>query len=139
MPDGSTFGEHPVFCRFLKGAFELRRSLPKYTEIWDVATVLEYLKTLSRAKELSFKMLTKKVIMLLCLLTGQRCQTVYQKLPDKFRVAVSGLLKHSKPGKHQEPFTFMCSPLINVHVLWSICLPIYPKPKNSEEQIILDF
>ena len=60
MPDGSEFGEHPVVCRFLKGIFELRPSLPKYTEIWDVAKVLEYLKTLSPAKELSLKMLTKK-------------------------------------------------------------------------------
>ena len=39
MPDGSKFGEHPVVCRFLKGVFELRPSLPKYTEIWDVAKV----------------------------------------------------------------------------------------------------
>ena len=51
--------------------------------------------------------------MLLCLLTGQRCQTVHsfdiryiQKLPDKFRVAVRELLTHPKPGKHREPFTF---------------------------------
>ena len=77
MPDGSKFGEHPVVCRFLKGVFELRLSLSKYTEIWDVATVLEYLKTLSPAKELSLKILTKKVTMLLCLLMGQRCQTVH--------------------------------------------------------------
>ena len=113
MPNGSKFGEHPVVCRFLKGVFELRPSLPKYTEIWDVAKVLEYLKTLSPAKELSLKMLTKKVTMLLCLLTGQRCQTVHsfdiryiQQLPDKFRIAVRELLKHTKPGKHQEPFSF---------------------------------
>ena len=58
-------------------------------------------------------MLTTNVTMLLCLLTGQRCQTVrtfdmryIQKFPDKFRVAVRELFKHFKQGKHQEPFTF---------------------------------
>ena len=52
------------------------------------------------------------VTMLLCLLKGQRCQTVHpfdieyiQKLPDMFPVIVRELWKYSRPGKHQEPFT----------------------------------
>ena len=46
LPGGRPVGEHPLICRFLKGVFELRPALPKYTEILDVGIVLRYLKTL---------------------------------------------------------------------------------------------
>ena len=55
LPDGQTFGEHPLVRRFLKGVFELKPSLPKYKEIWDVAIVLNHLKTLSPVTEMSLK------------------------------------------------------------------------------------
>ena len=41
LPDGSQFGTHPLVCRFIKGVFELKPSLPKYKSIWDVSS--EYL------------------------------------------------------------------------------------------------
>ena len=70
---GTPIGEHPLICRFVKGVFELRPSLPKYTEIWDVAIVLNYLKTLDPPQGLTLKNLTLKTSTLLCLLSGQRC------------------------------------------------------------------
>ena len=39
LPGGRPVGEYPLICRFLKGVFELRPALPKYTEIWDVGIV----------------------------------------------------------------------------------------------------
>ena len=30
VPSNTTFGTHPLVCRFIKGAFELRPSLPRY-------------------------------------------------------------------------------------------------------------
>ena len=96
--------------RFLKGIFELKPSLPRYTTIWDVGTVLQYLKTLHPITELNLKTLTKKLTMLLCLLTGQRCQTLtkldislMQALPDKYVFTIGEKLKTTKPGKHLEP------------------------------------
>ena len=50
--------------RFLKGVFELKPSLPRYTTIWDVGTVLQYLKTLHPIPEVNLKTLTKKLTML---------------------------------------------------------------------------
>jgi len=38
-----TFGQHPLDCRFIKGIFECRPSLPRYQETWDVTVVLDYL------------------------------------------------------------------------------------------------
>ena len=76
FPGGHTFGTHPLVTRFLKGVFELKPSIPRYTTIWDVGTVFQYLKTLHWIPELNLKTLTKKLTMLLCLLTGQQCQTL---------------------------------------------------------------
>ena len=96
--------------RFLKGVFELKPSLPRYTSIWDVGTVLQYLKTLHPIPELKLKTLTKKLTMLLCPLTGQRCKTLtkldisfMQALRDKYVFAIGEKLKTTKPGKHLEP------------------------------------
>ena len=76
LSNNITFGSHPLVVHFLKGVFELKPSLPHYSRIWDVATVLQYLRTLGPASELDLKTLTTNTTMLLCLLTGQRCQTL---------------------------------------------------------------
>ena len=44
----------------MKGIFELKPALPKYTEIWDVNVVLGYLKTVDTLSSLSLKDLTLK-------------------------------------------------------------------------------
>ena len=110
LPGGNTFGTHPLVTRFLKGVFELKPSLPRYASIWDVGTVLQYLKTLQPIPKLDLKILTKKLTMLLCLLTGQRCQTLtkldislMQELPDKYVFTIGEKLKTTKPGRHLEP------------------------------------
>ena len=50
------FGSHPLVMRFLKGVYETRKPQPKYTTIWDVATVLKHLKTLWPLQHLSLKL-----------------------------------------------------------------------------------
>lgn len=111
---GITFGEHPSVSRLLKGVFNIKPSLPKYSHIWDVSSVLNYLRGLSPNTELLLKDLTLKLTMLLALLTGQRCQTIYhldlnsmQILPDRYIFVINKKLKHTKPGNHLEPITLM--------------------------------
>ncbi len=110
--DGMAFGEHRLVCRFLKGVFEIKPSLPKYMEIWDVEQVLTYLRSLNF--ELSLKQLTHKLVMLLAILTGQRCQTLHkldlklmQRLPEKFIFTIGAKLKHTRPGTHQKPIELL--------------------------------
>ena len=110
IPGNLTFGNHPLVARFLKGVFELRPSLPRYNRIWDVSVVLEHLKTLQPVCQLDLKALTLKLTMLLCLLTGQRCQTLsklditlMQKLPGKYVFTIGEKLRTTKPGKHLDP------------------------------------
>jgi hypothetical protein len=112
--NGIKFGEHPLVRRYMKGIFELRPALPKYTEIWDVNIVLDYLKTFKEVTLLTLKELTLKLTMLLCLTTGQRGQTIYkidvdgiQKLADGYRITIREKLKQTKPGKHLAPLELL--------------------------------
>lgn len=102
-----TFGQHPLVCRFLKGIFECRPSLPRYQETWDVTVVLDYLAKLGPPVKLSFKNLTLKVVMLMALLSGQRRQTLHTLSIDYMQISsekavfsINSLLKTSRPGKH---------------------------------------
>ena len=102
-----TFGQHPLVCRFLKGIFECRPSLPRYQETWDVTVVLDYLAKFGLPEKLSLKNLTLKVVMLMALLSGQRRQTLHtlsidcmQISSDKCVFFINSLLKTSRPGKH---------------------------------------
>ena len=117
LSGGTPVGEHPLICRFVKGVFELRPCLPKYTEIWDVAMMLNYLKTLDPPRGLTLKNLMLKAFTLLCLLSGQRSQTIHkfnidfiQKLPTMYHISVREKLKHTRPEKHQKPFDFLVYP-----------------------------
>ena len=58
LEDGVKFGEHPVVVCCMKGIFELKPSLQKYSEIWDVNIVLGYLKTVDTLSSLTLKELT---------------------------------------------------------------------------------
>ena len=73
LHNNSSFGAHPMVCRFLKGVFELKPSLPKYKNIWNVNIDMAYLSGLHPPQDLTLKDLTYKNTMPLALLFGQRC------------------------------------------------------------------
>lgn len=111
LSDSTSFGTHPLVCRFLKGVFENRPALPRYTRIWDVRIVLEYLKTMQPNETLTLKKLTLKLTMMLALISAQRCQTLkalsldnISREDDKYVFTFDQLLKTSRPGKHLKPF-----------------------------------
>jgi integrase len=107
LPNNQTFGTQPLVTRFMKGVFETRPSLPRYSETWDVNVVLDYLAGLGQPEEQDLKMLTYKTVMLLALLTGQRRQTLHalnittmDLNREKCNFVITSLLKTSRPGKH---------------------------------------
>jgi hypothetical protein len=111
---GPSFQENRLVCRFLKSVFEIKPALLKYKQIWDVEKILIYLRSLTLNPELLLKKLTHKLVMLLALLTGQRCQTIHkldtrlmQKLRGKYVFTIGEKLKHTRPGTHQKPIEFM--------------------------------
>ena len=109
---GVTVGKYAIIKKFLKGTFELRPSVPKYEEIWDVKIVLDYLKFLPCSSELSLNVLTHKLVMLLALVTGQRVQTLsFLKIdnilifPDKCVLLIDRNTKNSFFLKRKPIFT----------------------------------
>ena len=114
LQNGRNFGEHPLVCRYMRGIFQLRPALQKYSEIWDVNVVLTHLKTFAEAALLPIKDLTIKLNILLFLTTGQRGQTIHkldinfiQAVPNGYRITIKDKLKSTRPEKHLAPLDLM--------------------------------
>ena len=58
----------------MTGVFNLRPTQPRYKEFWDVALVLDYLRTLMPVSDLSLKQLSYKLAMLIALTQASRTQ-----------------------------------------------------------------
>ena len=110
--DKPTFGEDRLVKRFMKGVFESRPALPKYTDVWDISSVLTYLESLGMTTQINLKTLTLRLVMHLCTLTGQRCQTIHAielsgiAFGETCRIVIQSLLKQSRPGYHLKPLEF---------------------------------
>jgi len=101
-------GKHPLVCRYLKGMFNKLKPVPKYHTIWPVDTVLDYLSMLWPIDKISLKELTLKLVMLIALTTGQRCQTLtfldistpyMQRNQDFYDFGLTEHIKQDRPGK----------------------------------------
>ena len=112
MDNGISFGKHPLVQRFLKGIFNLRPTVPRQFAVWDSDILLDYLSNLEC--DLPLKDLSEKVVILLCLLSGQRNQTV-KVLDIKDMLLEKGKctffmkrpVKTTKPGFHQSSIVFL--------------------------------
>lgn len=108
VQDHTLVGMHFLACRYLKGVFNKIKPVPRYNNIWSVGTVLDYLSLFWPLDEINLKELTLKLVMLIAITTGQRCQTLtfldlseqYMQKNDKcFNFALTGHLKQDKPGQ----------------------------------------
>ena len=62
--DGPPVGQHPTIVRVLKGAYNKRPPLPKYSTIWEVSKVTSYIISLDDNNALSLKLLSLKLVVL---------------------------------------------------------------------------
>ena len=98
----------------MKGLFELDPQFPRYTYVWDVSSLLRYLRMLDDPKNLPMKLLGKKLAVLLCILAGgQRCQTVHAinilhiKISNNVcYIPFYTKLKQTRKGHHLAPLKF---------------------------------
>jgi len=88
--------------RLMRGIFNERPSLPRYSKPCDVKVVLRYMETLDTSVLLS---LSCKLYMLFLLVTAQRCQTLHVlKLSyicfdnDTIVINISSIWKQTPPG-----------------------------------------
>ena len=100
--EGKPVGQHPLVIRLMKGIANERPPKPRYTTTWDVAKVTTYLSALGETKTLSLKLLTKKLLMLLALVSPERASVLWElnirylkKQPDG---VVFTLIKPRKSG-----------------------------------------
>ena len=102
-----SIGSHPLICRYLKGVFNEIPPTPKFQEVWPVDQVLNYIELLAPLHALTLKDLTLKLVLLVALVSSQRCQTLtlldispehMKKFPSYFSFALTGLIKQDRPG-----------------------------------------
>lgn len=103
--EGFSAGAHPLVIRFMKGVFNLKPTQPKYCQTWDVALVLTYLRKLSPVKDISLKLLTYKLAMLIALTCASRAQSLHlldidamKKGFSSYTLFYSGMLKQTRRG-----------------------------------------
>lgn len=105
-------GNHPMIKRFLKGVATLKPPRPRYDYIWDPAPVISRLASIYPYDSCSLSVLTRKLVLLLALATGQRVQTLSLlkisqiSLTDKLIIRISDRIKTSAPGRPQPFFSF---------------------------------
>ena len=102
--DNIDLSSNPAIKKFMKGIFNIRPPIPRYSSVWDVSKVLSYLKTLSPISDISLKQLTLKCVALLALASVQRVQSIasleisyIEFFHDKMVLNSSVLLKTSTP------------------------------------------
>ena len=102
--DGKPIGQHPLVIRLLKGISNERPPKPRYTTTWDVSKVTSYLSSLGDNKTLSLKQLSKKLVMLLALISPERSSVLadldtryLKKRPDGFAFLLTNPRKTGDP------------------------------------------
>ena len=118
IPGYPKLSDHPLISRFIKGVFNLNPPKPRYTYMWDVNKVFEFLKKEGANEKLDLSQLTHKLAILLLLYSGQRCSTLlsfdigFMDLQNNTCIFYPNkLLKHSRPNKKADTFVFnKCGP-----------------------------
>lgn len=128
--DGKTVGQHPLVCRFMKGA---RRKLPTSRPLvpsWDLPTVLAALSCspFEPLEQAELKMLSLKTVLLLALASAKRIGEIHA-------LSVHRACMQFSPGNTS--VSMQPNPAFIPKVLGS-CSPInlvafYPPPFSSEE------
>ena len=97
--------------------FQERPTIPLKVAIYDTSLVINYILTLPDNSGLLLEMLTKKLTTLLCLLSGQRSQSILYLFPDHMVMDsdwasfyIPKLLKTTAPTFHQDPLKFVALP-----------------------------
>ena len=107
------FGQQSLVKRFMKGIFELKPSLPRYSDIWDINPVFNFIRKKPDLDNMTLKELTHQLTFLLLILSGQRCQTIHMLSIENMKLCgtqckfcICNLVKQSRPGTHLEPIIF---------------------------------
>ena len=89
--DGVPVGQHPIITRLIKGIFNVRPPIPRYSSTWDVQLVLNFLQTQGESETLPLKMLTLQNVFLLAITRPSRSADLSQLDTSRMRSGVNGV------------------------------------------------
>ena len=102
--EGSKVGKHPIVVQLLKGAFNDRPPMPRYTSSWDVNKVLKFVRKMGANEQMPMSDLSMKLACLMALTSVARGSELHKLDPQlmmeqdgmvEFKVA--GLTKTKRP------------------------------------------
>ena len=106
--DGFQVGQHPLVIRLMKGVFNSRPPEPRYSQMWEVSLVLDYIRALGPNENLSLKLLSRKLATLLALVLAHRSSDLSRLSlhgrkysAEGVVLRLSGLAKQARPGKEK--------------------------------------
>jgi hypothetical protein len=115
--NGVLVGTSPLVIRYLRGVYNLRPSVPRYSCTWDVDRVLLVLRQLSPVRSLNLKYLTLKLTMLVALTGAARTQSIHllsvdnlKKSSTEYVFKYDGILKQSRPSQREVFVHFIAYP-----------------------------
>ena len=79
--EGAPIGQHPLVTQLLRGVYNSRPPMPRYTWTWDVDLVVRHLRGLGNNTDLSLKRLSGKLVLLMALTLASRTSEL-QALDD---------------------------------------------------------
>ena len=89
--DGVPVGQHPVITRLIKGVFNERPLVPRYSNTWDLQRVLSHLESLGQSESLSLKALSFKTVFLLAITRPSRSADLSQLDISRMRSGCNGV------------------------------------------------
>ena len=112
-----SFGKDPLTSKVVKGMFRETPRIPRKVVVYDTNKVIRYFSQMPYDHELLLEGLTKKLTTLLCILSGQRSQSISKLYPAHmhqddtvFTFFIPKMLKTTTPTFHQEPLEFHLFP-----------------------------
>ena len=103
-----SIANNEIITAFFQGISRIRPSRPKYSRTWDVSIVLDHLSKWQPINQLNLEKLTKKLIVLLALVTAHRAQTLASinieniiHRENKIEIEIPDNIKTSCYGKTQ--------------------------------------
>ena len=88
--DGVPVGQHPILTRLVKGVFNVRPPIPRYSSTWDVQKVRNYLDSQGKQTPISLKALTLKTAFLLAITRPSRSADLSQLNITRIREVLTG-------------------------------------------------
>ena len=112
--DNKRVGQHPQVCALLKGLFLERPLQSRYVLIWHIQTVLDFVERQWPGCDLSDKVLTNKLVILMALSFASRASAIHHldvrymlKPEEKFVFTFNKLHKSWKYEKAPPIFEFL--------------------------------